>query len=71
LVACLDKSGSMAGQPDLWATAVALALLDQARHEHRPFALLGFDGAVKSEHVIAPGAALLRIPAMARGQIGP
>jgi uncharacterized protein with von Willebrand factor type A (vWA) domain len=58
LVVCLDKSGSMDGPPDLWATAVALALLGQAQHEHRPFALLGFDGALKSEHVVGPGAPL-------------
>src|SRR5262249_57156426 len=30
---------------DIWATAVALALLDVAQHEKRPFALLCFDGA--------------------------
>lgn len=52
LVVLLDKSGSMEGPRDVWATAVALALLDQARAERRSFALLGFDGAVKFEAVV-------------------
>ena len=55
LVVCLDKSGSMNGDRDLWATAVALALLDQAQHERRPFVLLGFDGKVKFEAIVQPG----------------
>jgi len=59
LVVATDKSGSMAeGDKDTWATAVALALLDVAQHEKRPFALLCFDGAVKHESIVAPGAAL-------------
>jgi uncharacterized protein with von Willebrand factor type A (vWA) domain len=52
LVVCLDKSGSMDGRPDEWATAVALALLDVARRQHRPFALLGFDDTVKFEALV-------------------
>lgn len=55
MVVCLDKSGSMEGASDTWATAVALALLDQAQQEKRTFALLGFDTAVKSEVTIRPG----------------
>jgi VWA domain-containing protein len=58
LVVAIDKSGSMEGDKDIWATAVALALLDVARHEKRPFALLCFDGAVKHESIVLPGAAL-------------
>ena len=46
LMLVIDKSGSMEGQPDLWATAVALALLERAWSERRPFALLGFDASV-------------------------
>lgn len=49
LVVCLDKSGSMDGPKDIWATAVALALLEVAHRQRRPFALLCFDGAVKHE----------------------
>jgi Mg-chelatase subunit ChlD len=58
LVVCLDKSGSMEGDADLWATAVALALLDQAQRERRAFVVLGFDGAVKAEHRVEPGSPL-------------
>jgi uncharacterized protein with von Willebrand factor type A (vWA) domain len=58
LVVAIDKSGSMEGDKDVWATAVALALLDVAQHEKRPFALLCFDGAVKHESIVIPGAAL-------------
>lgn len=58
LVVALDKSGSMEGQPDIWATAVALALLDTAQRERRPFALLGFDARVKYEALVAAGQAL-------------
>jgi hypothetical protein len=58
LVVAIDKSGSMEGDRDIWATAVALALLDVAQHEQRPFALLCFDGAVKHESIVLPGAAL-------------
>jgi Mg-chelatase subunit ChlD len=55
LVVCLDKSGSMEGERDIWASAVALALMDLAQHQHRPFALLHFDGRVKFEVVVQPG----------------
>ncbi len=55
LVVCVDKSGSMEGPADTWATAVALALLEQAHQEHRRFVLLGFDAAVKYEVVVPPG----------------
>jgi Mg-chelatase subunit ChlD len=55
LVVVLDKSGSMDGPRDIWATALALALLDHARRERRMYALLGFDYRVKFEAVVKPG----------------
>ena len=55
LVVAIDKSGSMDGPPDVWATAVALALLDVAQRERRPFALLGFDEGIKHEVIVKPG----------------
>jgi len=55
LVVAVDKSGSMEGLPDVWATAVALALLDVAAAERRAFALICFDGAIRHESVIMPG----------------
>lgn len=58
LVVLLDKSGSMDGARDVWATALTLALLDQARHERRAFALVCFDYQVKFEAVVKPGESL-------------
>lgn len=58
LVVLLDKSGSMDGPRDIWATAVALALLDHAHREGRTFALLAFDYHVKHESVVKPGGLL-------------
>jgi uncharacterized protein with von Willebrand factor type A (vWA) domain len=55
LVVVLDKSGSMDGPRDTWATALALALLDQAYRERRTFALLAFDYHVKFEAIVRPG----------------
>ena len=55
LVVLLDKSGSMDGPRDIWATALSLALLDQAHRERRTFAMLAFDYRVKHEVVVKPG----------------
>lgn len=55
LVVCLDKSGSMSGPSDIWATAVALALLEIAHRQRRQFALLAFDARVKHEVIVKPG----------------
>ena len=51
----LDKSGSMDGPRDIWATALSLALLDEARRTRRMFAMLAFDYRVKHEVVVKPG----------------
>lgn len=58
LVVCLDKSGSMEGPKDIWATAVALALLDVAQRQRRPFALVAFDGDVKRQDIVEVGGQL-------------
>ena len=58
LVVCLDKSDSMRGARDVWATALALALLDVARRERRAFALLCFDSAVRHEEFVPAGGEL-------------
>lgn len=58
LVVCLDKSGSMEGQADIWATAVALALLDVAQQERRPFSLLCFDDRIRYQANVEPGGKL-------------
>jgi len=46
LVVGIDVSGSMSGDPDAWAKAVALALLDAARRDHRAFSVILFNGKV-------------------------
>ena len=55
LVVLLDKSGSMDGPRDIWATALSLALLDEARRTRRMFAMIAFDYRVKHEVVVNPG----------------
>jgi len=47
LVVCIDESGSMQGEPDTWAKAVALALFGVARKQHRPFAVIHFEHGVR------------------------
>jgi uncharacterized protein with von Willebrand factor type A (vWA) domain len=44
MVICVDGSGSMAGARELWAKAVALALVDIARKEKRNARALVFSG---------------------------
>lgn len=58
LVVLLDKSGSMDGDKDVWATAVSLALLEVAQRQRRTFALLAFESLVRDEQVVTPGGAL-------------
>jgi uncharacterized protein with von Willebrand factor type A (vWA) domain len=58
LVVALDKSGSMEGEKDIWATAVALALLEVVQRQRRPFALLAFESLVRFETVVDPGGTL-------------
>ncbi|MBS2031595.1 MAG: VWA domain-containing protein [Deltaproteobacteria bacterium] len=58
LVVCLDKSGSMDGPRDEWASAVALALLDLAHRERRPFGLLTFDAGVRTKDLGQVGQSL-------------
>jgi uncharacterized protein with von Willebrand factor type A (vWA) domain len=58
LVLLLDKSGSMAtgdGSRDIWASALALALLEHAHSERRPFALVAFNGGITYDAIIKPG----------------
>ncbi len=45
MVVCLDCSGSMAGEKELWSKAVALTLLDIARRQRRRFRAVCFAGA--------------------------
>ena len=55
LVLCVDKSPSMEGEKDIWATAVALALAETVHREHRTFVFLGFSDSVHTRAVVPPG----------------
>ena len=46
LVVCVDESGSMRGERDIWAKAVVMALLQIAQQQKRKFALIHFSGTV-------------------------
>jgi len=46
LIVCVDESGTMSGERDIWAKAVAMALLNIAQHQKRKYALIHFDGDV-------------------------
>lgn len=51
IVLCLDQSGSMSGTRDTWGKAVALALLDSARTQKRPFGIILYDDYVHTTEV--------------------
>lgn len=55
IVVAIDDSGSMNGKPEVWSKAVALALLELARREKRPFAYCLFTRKVDSAFVERPG----------------
>jgi Mg-chelatase subunit ChlD len=55
MVVCLDKSGSMKGDPNDWATAVALALGDLAVRDGRVFAVVSFDTRIMHEAITKKG----------------
>lgn len=42
LVVCVDESGSMAGEREIWAKAVALAAFNLAAKQNRPYVLIHF-----------------------------
>jgi Mg-chelatase subunit ChlD len=55
VIVALDKSGSMAGQKDYWATAVALAVMSLAQKDRRPFVLVTFRYSPTTTCVVEPG----------------
>lgn len=46
-VACIDVSGSMCGEKEIWAKAVALALMEHAVKRKRRFSVVMFDTEIK------------------------
>lgn len=55
IIACIDISGSMEGQPLDWAIATALALVDTAARQKRRSKVIFFDTEVKKEVEFAAG----------------
>lgn len=55
IIACIDISGSMGGQPLDWAIAVALGLVDTAARQKRRAKVIFFDTEVKKEVEFGPG----------------
>ena len=57
VVFCHDKSGSMGGERDDWATALALAMLEIAQKEKRNYAYIPYENHVMGNYVrnIFPG----------------
>ena len=57
VIFCHDKSGSMDGERDDWATALALAMLEVAQKEKRNYAYIPYESHVMSNYVynIRPG----------------
>jgi len=61
----------MDGPREIWATALALTLLDHALHDRRTFALLGFDARVKVESVVKAGSPYPRTASSSAAAVGP
>ena len=51
MIVCIDGSGSMAGDKEVWAKAVALALLEIARKQRRAFTTIVFSSGQADLHV--------------------
>jgi len=54
LVVCYDESGSMAGEKEIWAKAIALALLAIAQRQKRPWAGVAFSAGGQVQSVAVP-----------------
>ena len=48
IIACLDISGSMQGQREMWAKAVVLSLMYLAEKQKRAFGFIAFEAGVKA-----------------------
>jgi len=65
IVFVLDESGSMQGSRDEWAKACAIAIMEIASRQKRPFALVHFDSSVKRRDVFADPSAGISIEKLA------
>jgi uncharacterized protein with von Willebrand factor type A (vWA) domain len=55
IVLCLDESGSMRGDREVWCKAIFLALMEVAKRQKRAAALIHFCGSTSRVDVFAPG----------------
>ena len=55
VVVCVDSSGSMEGEPEVWSKAIALALLQLAVTDKRRCRIVQFDDDVRRVDDFAPG----------------
>ena len=51
IVVCIDDSGSMSGDPEIWAKSVAMALLEVALYQKRSFYCIHFDHTHDPKHL--------------------
>ena len=68
IVICVDVSGSMQGDPDLWAKAVALTFVQLATQQHRHCRLIQFSETVKRVDDLAPDESMIQTMLQALGQ---
>ncbi|KXG75522.1 Protein ViaA [Fervidicola ferrireducens] len=54
VIVCVDESGSMEGQREIWAKAVALALFNIAMKKRRPYALIRFSASTRKPFFAHP-----------------
>ena len=55
IVMCLDESGSMRGEREVWCKAIFLALMEVAKRQKRAAALVHFSSSVTRVDVFRPG----------------
>jgi uncharacterized protein with von Willebrand factor type A (vWA) domain len=55
IIVCIDESGSMMGERDVWAKAIAMALLQIAINQNRRYAMVHFESQVtRTDHFHKP-----------------
>ena len=52
IIVCIDQSGSMAGDKDMWAKALAVGILEVAQMQKREFACIPYDSRVREVTII-------------------
>jgi uncharacterized protein with von Willebrand factor type A (vWA) domain len=52
IIVCIDQSGSMSGEKDMWAKALAVGILEVAQLQKREFACIPYDSRVRKTVII-------------------